>query len=158
MAPLDRGALRLPLDDWLGRQHADARDVAVSGSTQAPGGYAKPPPGRLVMAHGRTRVLAVRVPRGTGCRLGAGRYHGFDGKRRRQWRGPLTLGGEHSADGPTPDSVARLNQFRDGLIEVSDSEIGATGWGDCRAWVPRAGNDSRGFDANHRHIRSSGCT
>jgi hypothetical protein len=90
---------------------------------------------RLVMADGRKRVLAVRVLGETGFHLGAGLYHGFDGKYHGQWRGPLALDGEYFADCSTPESAARLNQFRDCLIEVNDSETGATGWGNCQTWV-----------------------
>ena len=47
----------------------------------------------------------------------------------------MVVEGEYFADCSTPESVARLNQFRDCLIEVHDSETGATGWGNCQTWV-----------------------
>jgi hypothetical protein len=90
---------------------------------------------RLTMGDGRARVLTARAMGDTGFHLGAGLYHGFDGKRHGQWRGRLAVDGEHFADCSTPENVARLNQFRDCLIEVQDPETGATGWGNCQTWV-----------------------
>lgn len=89
----------------------------------------------LTMADGRRRVLRARVLGATGFHLGAGLYHGFDGKYHGQWRGPLVMDGEYFADCSTPESAARLNQFRDCLIEVRDPETGATGVGNCQTWV-----------------------
>lgn len=89
----------------------------------------------LVMHDGRQRVLAVRTLGGTGFHLGAGLYHGFDGKYQGQWRGPLHVEGEHFGDCSTPGAVARLNQFRDCLVEVRDEETGAVGVGNCQTWV-----------------------
>lgn len=89
----------------------------------------------LVMADGRQRVLVARTLGGTGFHLGAGLYHGFDGKFHGQWRGPLHVEGEHFADCSTPEAAARLNQFRDCLIEVRDGETAAVGVGNCQTWV-----------------------
>ena len=89
----------------------------------------------LVMADGRSRVLHVSVLGATGFHLGAGLYHGFDGNYHGQWRGPLHVEGEHFADCSTPAAVARLNQFRDCLIEVRDEETSAVGVGNCQTWV-----------------------
>ena len=89
----------------------------------------------LTMADGSTRKLAVRVLDETGFHLGAGLYHGFDGKYHGQWRGPLVVEGEHFADCSSPEATARLNQFRDCLIEVCDSATGAIGIGNCQTWV-----------------------
>ncbi len=89
----------------------------------------------LVMADGRQRVLTARTLGETGFHLGAGLYHGFDGKYHGQWRGPLLVEGEHFADCSTPEAAARLNQFRDCLIEVHDAETGAVGVGNCQTWV-----------------------
>ena len=89
----------------------------------------------LTMADGRQRVLVARTLGGTGFHLGAGLYHGFDGKHHGQWRGRLHVDGEHFVDCSTPEAVARLNQFRDCLVEVSDSETGAVGVGNCQTWV-----------------------
>ncbi len=89
----------------------------------------------LTMQDGRRRLLAARTPGGTGFHLGAGLYHGFDGKHHGQWRGPLHLEGEYFADCSTPEAVARLNQFRDCLVEVRDAATGAIGVGNCQTWV-----------------------
>ncbi len=89
----------------------------------------------LTMADGSARSLSVEVLGGTGFHLGAGLYHGFDGKYHGQWRGPLVVEGEYFADCSSPESVARLNQFRDCLIRVRDSATGATGVGNCQTWV-----------------------
>ena len=90
---------------------------------------------RLQMADGRARTLQLRVLGDTGFHLGAGLYHGFDGKHHGQWRGALVVEGEHFADCSSAESVARLNQFRDCLVEMRDSETGAIGWGNCQTWV-----------------------
>ena len=89
----------------------------------------------LGMADGRERVLAVRPLGGTGFHLGAGLYHGFDGRYHGQWRGPLALEGEYFADCSTQEAVARLNQFRDCLVELRDTTTGAVGVGNCQTWV-----------------------
>lgn len=89
----------------------------------------------LIMHDGRRRLLSARTLGGTGFHLGAGLYHGFDGRHHGQWRGPLHVEGEHFVDCSTPEAVARLNQFRDCLIEVHDAETGATGIGNCQTWV-----------------------
>ncbi|MBS0305700.1 MAG: hypothetical protein JSR43_10055 [Proteobacteria bacterium] len=89
----------------------------------------------LAMADGSARSLAVRVLGDTGFHLGAGLYHGFDGRYHGQWRGRLAVDGEHFADCSTPEAVARLNQFRDCLVELRDSATGATGIGNCQTWV-----------------------
>lgn len=89
----------------------------------------------LTMADGRSRVLTARALGATGFHLGGGLYHGLDGKHHGQWRGPLHVDGEYFADCSTPAAVARLNQFRDCLIEVRDEETGAVGVGNCQTWV-----------------------
>lgn len=89
----------------------------------------------LGMADGRQRVLSVRPPGGTGFHLGAGLYHGFDGRYHGQWRGPLAVDGEYFADCSAPEAAARLNQFRDCVIEVLDGDTGALGIGNCQTWV-----------------------
>ncbi|CAB1367316.1 conserved protein of unknown function [Denitratisoma oestradiolicum] len=90
---------------------------------------------RLTMADGRRRTLTARPVGDTGFHLGGGLYHGFDGMHHGQWRGKLLVEGEHFADCSLPEAVARLNQFRDCLIEVTDSETGARGWGNCQTYV-----------------------
>jgi hypothetical protein len=89
----------------------------------------------LTLRDGSTRVWPVRVLGDTGFHLGAGLYHGLDGRFHGQWRGPLHVDGEFVADCSTPEAVARLNQFRDALIEVRDPVTGDVGWGNCQTWV-----------------------
>ncbi len=89
----------------------------------------------LTMQDGRRRVLVARALGGTGFHLGAGLYHGFDGRHHGEWRGRLHVDGEHFADCSAPEAVARLNQFRDCLVEVRDQETGAIGVGNCQTWV-----------------------
>jgi hypothetical protein len=89
----------------------------------------------LTMADGIHRTLVLRVLGDTGFHLGAGLYHGFDGKHHGQWRGPLVVEGEHFADCSAPEAVARLNPFRDCLVEARDSLTGAIGIGNCQTWV-----------------------
>lgn len=96
---------------------------------------------RLTMGNGRVRTLRARAIGATGFHLGAGLYHGFDGKHHGSYRGRLALEGEHFADCSTPEAVARLNQFRDCLIVVEDAETGATGWGNCQTYVTGAWPD-----------------
>lgn len=95
----------------------------------------------VLMADGRRRRLVARAMGDTGFHLGAGLYHGFDGKHHGSWRGKLHLEGEHFVDCSTPEAVKRLNQFRDCLIVVSDPETGATGWGNLQTYVSGAWPD-----------------
>jgi hypothetical protein len=89
----------------------------------------------LEMADRSRRVLTLRTLGDTGFHLGAGLYHGFEGKYHGQWRGPLLVEGEYIADCSTPEAAARLNQFRDCLVEARDEETGAVGLGNCQTWV-----------------------
>jgi hypothetical protein len=84
---------------------------------------------------GTQRMWPVRVLSDTGFHLGAGLYHGLDGRFHGQWRGPLNVEGDFVADCSTPEAVARLNQFRDALIEVRDPITGDIGIGNCQTWV-----------------------
>jgi hypothetical protein len=93
---------------------------------------------RLRMANGRERLLRARAIGHTGFHLGAGLYNGFDGEHHGSYRGPLNVEGEYFADCSTAESVARLNQFRDCLVVVTDTETGATGWGNCQTHVAGA--------------------
>lgn len=90
---------------------------------------------RLTMRDGRRRRLTLRVLGDTGFHLGAGLYHGLDGHHHGQWRGALHVEGEYVADCRTPQAVARLNPFRDALVEITDHDTGARGWGNCQTWV-----------------------
>lgn len=89
----------------------------------------------LRMSDGSERVLSAEAVSDTGFHLGAGLYHGFDGKHHGSWMGPIHVEGEYFADCSTPGSVERLNQFRDCLIRVRDHHTGATGWGNCQTYV-----------------------
>lgn len=102
---------------------------------------------QLQMSDGTSRMLKA-VPLGdTGFHLGAGLYHRLDGQNHGQYRGELHVSGEYFADCSLPSTVAVLNQFRDCMIEVSDSATGATGWGNCQTYVagewPEMGLSSR---------------
>ena len=88
----------------------------------------------LTMMDGSQRLLHLQVQGDTGFHLGAGLYHGLDGRFHGQWRGPLLVEGEYCADCSSPAAVARLNQFRDALVKVIDPLPGANGWGNCQTW------------------------
>ena len=92
----------------------------------------------LTLRDGTPRVWYVRVLSDTGFHLGAGLYHGLDGRFHGQWRGPLHVEGDFVADCSAPEAVARLNQFRDALIEVCDPVTGDIGIGNCQTWVSGA--------------------
>lgn len=92
----------------------------------------------LTLRDGTPRVWPVRVLSDTGFHLGAGLYHGLDGRFHGQWRGPLHVEGDFVADCSAPKAVARLNQFRDALIEVCDPVTGDIGIGNCQTWVSGA--------------------
>ncbi|MBK7250873.1 MAG: hypothetical protein IPI06_08365 [Gammaproteobacteria bacterium] len=93
---------------------------------------------RLQMADGSRRVLSARAMGDTGFHLGGGLYHGFDGKFHGQYRSPLHVEGEYFADCSTAESVKRLNQFRDCVVQVHDEHTGATGWGNCQTFIAGA--------------------
>jgi len=77
----------------------------------------------------------------TGFHLGAGLYHGFEGRHHGSWRGELQVEGEYFADCTTPESAARLNQFRDCMIRVEDPVGDGVGWGNCQTYVAGAWPD-----------------
>jgi len=89
----------------------------------------------LTLADGRVHRWQIKPVSQTGFHLGAGLYHGMDGKFHGQWRGRTHLEGEYFADCSLPESVARLNQFRDCVVQVHDEQTGATGWGNCQTYV-----------------------
>lgn len=92
----------------------------------------------LTMADGRCRTLTLAALSDTGFHLGGGLYHGFDGRYVGQWRGALHLDGEYFADCRQPESVARLNPFRDAMVSAHDDATGAQGWGNLQSWVQSA--------------------
>lgn len=87
---------------------------------------------RLTMADGRKRVLEAEPLSDTGFHLGAGHYLRPNGDRGGSWKGEFFIDGSYHADTSTPESVEKLNQFRDCVIRVRDAETGATGWATCR--------------------------
>lgn len=89
----------------------------------------------LTMADGSKRRWQVRPVSQTGFHLGAGLYHGMDGKYHGQWRGRTHVEGEYVHDCSLPEAVARLNQFRDCVVHVTDEQTGANGWGNCQTYV-----------------------
>ena len=89
----------------------------------------------FTMEDGSDRAMPFEPLSDTGFHLGAGLYHGFDGKYHGSWRGALSVEGEYFQDCTTVDSVARLNQFRDCMIRVEDPAGGGIGWGNCQTWV-----------------------
>lgn len=76
------------------------------------------------------KVCGMVCARDGSCSVnfGFGKYHG-------QWRGPLVVEGDHFDDCSIPESVARLNQFRDCLIELRASQTNSVGIGNCQTWV-----------------------
>lgn len=95
----------------------------------------------VTLTNGRSCTLELEVLGDTGFHLGAGLYHGLDGRYHGQWRGPLLVEGEYIADCSTPAAVKRLNQFRDCLIRITDPVTGATGIGNCQTWIQGHGPD-----------------
>lgn len=89
----------------------------------------------FLMADGSERRMTFEAISDTGMHLGAGLYHGFDGKYHGSWRGELHVEGEYFADTSKPDVAARLNQFRDCMIRVEDPAGGGVGWGNCQTYV-----------------------
>jgi hypothetical protein len=90
---------------------------------------------QFTMEDGSDRSMRFEPISDTGFHLGAGLYHGFDGKYHGSWRGALNVEGDYFQDCTTADSVARLNQFRDCMIRVEDPAGGGIGWGNCQTWV-----------------------
>ncbi|MGI9294565.1 MAG: hypothetical protein ACR2PS_11340 [Pseudomonadales bacterium] len=89
----------------------------------------------LQMADGSERMLSADAMGDTGFHLGAGLYHGYDGKYHGSWRGKLHLEGDYHDDCASVEQYQQLNQFRDCMIRVSDEGTGATGWGNCQTHI-----------------------
>lgn len=90
---------------------------------------------QVMMADGSQRLLRAEAISSTGFHLGAGLYHGFDGKHHGSWRGREHVEGEYFDDCSTPENAQRLNQFRDCMIRVTDEATGAVGWGNCQTFI-----------------------
>lgn len=93
---------------------------------------------RFTMADGSERPLHVTAVSDTGFLLGAGMYFGLDGHWHGQWRGPLHVEGEYTADCADPVVARRLHQLRDCVVRVEDPVGGGVGWGnlECLAFGP----------------------
>jgi hypothetical protein len=87
----------------------------------------------MTMADGTSRPLALTAVSDTGFHLGTGLYHGFDGMRHGQWRGPLHVDGEHIADCSDPETAHRVHQHRDCVVRVDDPVGGGAGVGNLQS-------------------------
>jgi hypothetical protein len=87
------------------------------------------------MADGTDRRLEIEAISDTGFHLGTGLYLGFDGQHHGSWRGPLHLDGEYFENCADPATAERINQFRDCMVRVRDTQTGARGWGNCQTFV-----------------------
>lgn len=97
------------------------------------------------MADGSARPIAVEAVGATGIHLGLGLYFGLDGHHHGEWRGPLHVEAEHTADCSEPSTARRIHQIRDAVVRVSDPAGGGEGWGNLQtsmvgAW-PEEGLD-----------------
>jgi hypothetical protein len=88
---------------------------------------------RFTMADGSDRVVTVEAVSDTGFHLGTGLYFGFDGHWHGQWRGALTVDGEHFADCTDPAVARRIHQMRDCVVRVEDPTGGGVGWGNLQS-------------------------
>jgi len=93
---------------------------------------------RCVTAGGSARTLTVIPVSDTGFHLGPGLYFGFDGHWHGEWRGPLSVEGEHIPDCTAPDVLRRIHQHRDCVVRVDDPGGGGTGWGNLQSIVTGA--------------------
>ena len=88
---------------------------------------------RFTMADGSERPLRVTAVSDTGFLLGAGLYFGLDGHWHGQWRGPLNVEGEYTADCSDIEVARRLHQLRDCVVRVEDPVGGGVGWGNLES-------------------------
>ncbi|MFB8007125.1 hypothetical protein [Nocardia sp. NPDC056000] len=94
---------------------------------------------------GGTRTLEIEVVSDTGFHLGAGLYHGFEGRYHGEWQGPGThLDGEWIADCSTYDNARRLHQIRDTVVRITDPVGGGVGYGNCQPIIT-GGDDALGL-------------
>ncbi|MEY4160602.1 MAG: hypothetical protein RLZZ136_1223 [Pseudomonadota bacterium] len=89
----------------------------------------------FTMDDGSERPMPFRKVSELGFYLGAGHYHGGDGRFFGSWRGPLAVDGDHVKNAADPEVIARYTQFRDCLIQVEDPIGGGVGWGNCQTYV-----------------------
>ncbi|HLI74351.1 MAG TPA: hypothetical protein VKU86_10775 [Acidimicrobiales bacterium] len=109
--------------------------------------------GRLgaTTADGVTRTLTMEAVSDTGFHLGAGLYFGFDGHHHGEWRGELSVDGEHIADCTEPVTARRLHQLRDTVVHVTDVTGGGEGWGNCQPIIT-GGDPALGLSADDSFI------
>ena len=84
---------------------------------------------RAVLPDGTERIYRIDPVSTTGFHLGTGLYGGFEGHYQGEWRGELTVEGEHVERCDTVEVARRLHQHRDCIVRVEDLEDGSTGVG-----------------------------
>lgn len=89
----------------------------------------------LSLSDGSKRVLEFEAVSDLGFYLGAGHYHGGDGKYHGSWRGEFHVDGDYVADTSDLDTIKRYGQFRDCIIKVTDLEQGDIGYGNCQTHI-----------------------
>ena len=89
----------------------------------------------LTLSDGTERLLEFEAVSDLGFYLGAGHYHGGDGKFHGSWRGELFIDGDHVTDATDIDIISRYGQFRDCIIRVTDVAEGAVGYGNCQTHI-----------------------
>ncbi len=89
----------------------------------------------LSLSDGSKRVLEFEAVSDLGFYLGAGHYHGGDGKYHGSWRGEFHVDGDYVADTSDLDTIKRYGQFRDCIIKVTDLEQGDIGYGNCQSHI-----------------------
>jgi hypothetical protein len=89
---------------------------------------------RVVAVDGGERTLTVQPVGDTGFHLGAGLYFGLDDHWHGQWRGPLHVEGEYTADCAEVSAARRLHQLRDCVVSITD-DSGVEGIGNLQSLV-----------------------
>jgi hypothetical protein len=93
---------------------------------------------------GSLRKVVLEVVGETGFHLGLGHYLGLDGHHHGQWRGPLTVEGEHIADATEQGVVQRIHQLRDCIVRATDGDAAGIG---VHETLIGGGWPDRGLDA-----------
>lgn len=84
---------------------------------------------RAVLPDGSERTYRIEPVSTTGFHLGTGLYGGFAGHHQGEWRGELSVEGEHVARCDAVEVARRLHQHRDCIVRVEDLGDGSTGVG-----------------------------
>ena len=84
---------------------------------------------RAVLSDGTERTYRIDPVSTTGFHLGTGLYGGFEGHYQGEWRGELTIEGEHVERCDSVEVARRLHQHRDCIVRVEDLGDGSTGIG-----------------------------